>query len=152
MFPYMSSSRPGAGFPLAHPDLHTGNIFVDKDLNITCIIDWASASSVPPAELLVTPALQGSVFLPQPSLAMTFRAGFVQASVSLPPAPDAWAQGDMMWYFQRLVRMLGIRDYHHFESLCTLVRRSKGSNASDEPMDIPELINDRMQRAETRCF
>ena len=45
-----SDSDPASdGFPLAHPDLHHGNIFVDDNHNITCIIDWGSASSVPVA-------------------------------------------------------------------------------------------------------
>lgn len=38
MIPSLSVEAPG-GFPLLHPDLHWGNIFVDNDLNITCLID-----------------------------------------------------------------------------------------------------------------
>ncbi|CAG8113721.1 unnamed protein product [Penicillium nalgiovense] len=65
------------GFPLYHPDISTQNIFVDEDLNITCIIDWAFASPVPPAMLLVCPGL------PQPrdgihcSLLGAFVDGFI---------------------------------------------------------------------------
>ncbi|KAL3496392.1 hypothetical protein BJX62DRAFT_119369 [Aspergillus germanicus] len=58
--PWLSGIDTGTGcdgFPLYHPDLSTQNIFVDDDLNITCIIDWAFASSVPPAMLLVCPGL-----------------------------------------------------------------------------------------------
>ena len=36
---FKTLARPVDGFPLCHPDLSTRNIFVDSDLNITCIID-----------------------------------------------------------------------------------------------------------------
>ena len=39
-------------FPLCHPDLSVNNIYVDDDYNITFIIDWAFASSVPEPMLL----------------------------------------------------------------------------------------------------
>lgn len=35
-----------AGFSLSHPDLSTSHVFVDDQLNITYIIDWAFASSL----------------------------------------------------------------------------------------------------------
>lgn len=44
-----------AGFPLMHPDLHVGNIFVDDSMNVTCIIDWSCTTTVPVAELFATP-------------------------------------------------------------------------------------------------
>lgn len=37
------------GFPLYHHDISTQNLFIDDDMNITCIIDWAFYSTVPPA-------------------------------------------------------------------------------------------------------
>jgi hypothetical protein len=46
-----------SGFPLCHHDLSTQNIFVDDELNITCIIDWAFCSTVPYSQLLSTPDL-----------------------------------------------------------------------------------------------
>lgn len=69
------------GFPLAHPDLHTGNIFVDDNLNITCLIDWGSASSVPLTELLAAPGLlYRRSAAEQDPLVDAFRAGFERAS------------------------------------------------------------------------
>jgi hypothetical protein len=53
-----SDSDTCRGYPLGHPDLHLGNIFVDDDLNITCIVDWGSASTVPLPELLSAPGLR----------------------------------------------------------------------------------------------
>lgn len=47
-------------FALHHPDLSVNNIFVDKDFNITCIIDWAFCSSVPISMLLTAPGLPQS--------------------------------------------------------------------------------------------
>ncbi|UKZ65831.1 uncharacterized protein TrAtP1_007021 [Trichoderma atroviride] len=58
MIPQLSSGYDNS-FTLSHPDLHVGNIYVDDDLNITCIIDWSSASTGPIAELLATPGLGG---------------------------------------------------------------------------------------------
>jgi hypothetical protein len=45
MLPHLSSSSPGAGFPLSHPDLHTGNIFVDQEFNVI-----ASLTGLPPLQ------------------------------------------------------------------------------------------------------
>lgn len=43
-------------FPLFHPDLSLNDLFVDDDLNVTCIIYWAACtSSVPKSMLLVCP-------------------------------------------------------------------------------------------------
>lgn len=32
--------QPASGFPLYHHDISLQNLFVDDDLNITCVIDW----------------------------------------------------------------------------------------------------------------
>lgn len=77
---HLYSGTGSMGFPLSHPDLHTGNIFVDDDSNITCVIDWASTTSVLPTEVLATSGLQGLVSPPGPSLIVAFRAGFERAS------------------------------------------------------------------------
>ena len=63
------------GFTLSHPDLHVGNIFVDDELNVTCIIDWSSATTGPMTELLATPGLAGSSKPPEPSLISSFQNG-----------------------------------------------------------------------------
>lgn len=42
-------------FPLCHVDLHYGNILFDQDFNITGIIDWSGAQTVPLERFLVSP-------------------------------------------------------------------------------------------------
>lgn len=44
-------------FPLCHADLSVNNIFINKDYNITCIINWAFTSTVPESLLLAAPGL-----------------------------------------------------------------------------------------------
>ncbi|KAH7221687.1 hypothetical protein BKA60DRAFT_634933 [Fusarium oxysporum] len=72
-------------YVLYDPDLHLGNIFIDEDFNITCIIDWSSASASPTAELLSTPGLNGSLSPPKPSLIAAFRSRFRNGSQVLGP-------------------------------------------------------------------
>lgn len=52
-----NGSQSVTGFPLHHHDITLQNLFVDDDLKITCVIDWAFSSTVPPAQLLATPGL-----------------------------------------------------------------------------------------------
>lgn len=148
MIPSLCSHRSGDGFPLGHPDLHHGNIYVDEALNITCIIDWGSSSSIPLAELLATPRSRGSTFPPDVSLVAAFRGGFDRASGNEQFGWDMWKRADTVWYFQRVVRMLSIRDYHDFEVLYALVHKPDGERAG--PGDIPRLFDERAQRYENR--
>ena len=90
-----ASDTTGEGFPLGHPDLHPGSIYVDEDLNVTCIIDWGSASSVPLAELLTTPGMPNSTFLPEASLTAAFRGGFERASGRVQLSGGMWERVDM---------------------------------------------------------
>ncbi|RKK66146.1 hypothetical protein BFJ69_g15659 [Fusarium oxysporum] len=85
-------------YVLCDPDLHLGNIFIDEDFNITCIIDWSSASASPTAELLSTPGLNGSLSPPKPSLIAAFRSGFRNGSQVL--GPQKWERADKMWCVQ----------------------------------------------------
>lgn len=86
------------GFPIIHPDLHPGNVFVDEDFNITCIIDWSSASSAPIAELLSTPGLGGATIPPPEQHVAAFRMGVQKGLQNI--AQDYWGKADMMWSFQ----------------------------------------------------
>jgi Ser/Thr protein kinase RdoA (MazF antagonist) len=43
----ISSRRRRGPFPLSHPDFHCGNVLVDYDYNITGVIDWTNAHTVP---------------------------------------------------------------------------------------------------------
>ncbi|KAF5592100.1 kinase-like domain-containing protein [Fusarium pseudocircinatum] len=129
-------------FMLCHPDLHLGNIFVDEDFNITCIIDWSSASASPTAELLSTPGLNGSLLPPKPSLIAAFRSGFCNGSQGL--GPQQWERTEKMWYFLRLVRMLSTQDFTLFKSLYDLVH-IKNSD------DIPRQFHERSMQDSGRA-
>ena len=69
--------RTNAGLPLCHHDISLQNLFVDEELNITCVIDWSSSSTVPPAQLLAPPGLPHprDLILEQ-FLVHAFRPGF----------------------------------------------------------------------------
>jgi hypothetical protein len=138
------------GFPLSHPDLHFGNIFVDDDLNITCIIDWGSASTVPLPELLCAPGLLHHFWRSATGnhLVDTFRAGFEreldgQASVG----PQTWKRADMMRLLDRLFRMLSIRDYHDFATLYALAHQKSEEEVEE---DLPALFNERARSSENK--
>ncbi|KAF5568292.1 RNase H domain-containing protein [Fusarium napiforme] len=131
MIPHLVSAE--ERFVLCHPDPHRGNIFVDEDLNITCIIDWSSASASPTSELLSTPGLNGSLSPPKLSLITAFRSGFRNADQV--PEPQQWERADKMWYFLRLVRMLSTQDYTFFKSLYDLVYNK---NSDDIPRQFHE--------------
>lgn len=66
-------------FPLHHADLSVNNIYVDDDYNITCIIDWAFASSIPESMLLVPPGLPQHRDELSPELQLPFKDGFLAA-------------------------------------------------------------------------
>ncbi|KAK7417589.1 hypothetical protein QQZ08_011570 [Neonectria magnoliae] len=100
------------------------NLFVDDDLNITCVIDWAFSSTVPPAQLLATPGL------PHPrdlvldlSLVSAFRSGFEtqnRKTGSCIIESNYWKVGQMVSRFMRLVNLDALQDYDHLEALCAL--------------------------------
>ncbi|KAF5704370.1 RNase H domain-containing protein [Fusarium mundagurra] len=142
MVPHLASAE--GRFVVCHPDLHQGNIFVDEDFNITCIIDWSSASASPTAELLSTPGLNGSLSPPKPSLVAAFRSRFRNGSQVL--GTQQWERADKMWHFSRLVRMLSTQDYTLFKSLYDLVYQRNSD-------DIPQLFHERsMQEAGQAIF
>ncbi len=126
MIPHLCASR--SNFTLSHPDLHLGNIFVDDGFNITCIIDWGSASFGPITELLSTPGLGKSVHPPSKRFTRAFRSGF---SPECQLGSEYWEQADMMWYFSRLVRLLSTQDYMLFQALYKLVYKAGG--------DVPQI-------------
>ncbi|KAF4462691.1 kinase-like domain [Fusarium albosuccineum] len=144
MIPQLSSTTTG-GFTLSHPDLHLGNIFVDEDLNITCIIDWGSATSGPITELLATPGLAGSSSPPSRAQIDAFGSGFT-AEEATKIAPDDWKKGEMMWYFSRLVRLLSKQDYDLFRVLYELAYDVKDSGS----VDYPRLFHDRAQQEDNK--
>ncbi|KAH7171867.1 hypothetical protein DER46DRAFT_677529 [Fusarium sp. MPI-SDFR-AT-0072] len=98
MIPQLSSDS--TGLTISHPDLHTGNLFVDEDLNITSIIDWGSATTGPVTELLATPGLAGPSKPSSVALTAAFQAGFSEESLSI--NRDMWGRAEMMWHLSRL--------------------------------------------------
>ncbi|PQK14238.1 hypothetical protein BB8028_0004g11680 [Beauveria bassiana] len=123
-------SMPEKSYTLFHPDLNLGNVFVDDEFNITCLIDWGSASTGPLSELLATPGLQTR---PPEQQVSAFRQGF--AAAEYPPPAESWDKADMMWSFSRLVRLTSKYDFAHFKDLHRLVYRA---DAEDD--DVAELF------------
>jgi hypothetical protein len=130
-----------SGFPLYHHDISTQNLFVDEDMNITSVIDWAFSSTVPPAQVLSTPGLPHprDLMLDVP-VASAFRSGFEaeneRSSNRSVIDPDDWKRGQIVSRFMRLVNQDALQDYHHLEALCLLVRGDDdddddGDNADD---------------------
>ena len=126
-------------FPLYHHDISVQNLFVDDDLNITCVIDWAFSSTVPTAQLLATPGL------PHPRdlvsdlpLVNFFRAGFEIENKKIGRRilePGYWKVSKMVPHFMRLVNMDALQDYKHLEVLYALVRSSMASKDGGDDMD-----------------
>lgn len=121
------------GFPTRHLDLSTNNILVDDDLNITCIIDWSFASSVPRAELLACPGMPHPRCRPDSSPVPAFRSRFEERS-DCKIDPQLWHHTEVVWSFQRLVSVDSLQDYHYFEKLYELV------NKPDEPVNIAVMV------------
>ncbi|KAL5366502.1 kinase-like domain-containing protein [Aspergillus floccosus] len=106
-----------AGFPLYHPDISMQNIFVDDDLNITCIIDWAFASSVPPAMLLVCPGLPHPRDGVHSSLLGAFVDGFKAGEGFSGQATLDFSHNGFFWAFFRLVNLDSLQDFYYFSQI-----------------------------------
>ncbi|RNJ54924.1 hypothetical protein D7B24_009304 [Verticillium nonalfalfae] len=144
-------SQSAPGFPLHHHDISVQNLFVDNDLNITCVIDWAFSSTGPPAQLLTTPGL------PHPrdlvldlSLVSAFRFGFETENRKIGGCviePNFWMVGQMVSRFMRLVNLDALQDYNHLEALCTLngEPRTPGEDG-DDTNSLPALLEERETR------
>lgn len=127
MIPFLSGdaieaqSKPVNGFPLYHPDLSASNIFVDGDLNITCVIDWAFASTVPVSTALMTPGLPHPRDGTEPFLDSAFKSGFIAHSLCDKAKLDLrlWEHTRRAWLFTRLTLLDGLQDYCYFKELYT---------------------------------
>ncbi|KAF8851886.1 hypothetical protein BDZ45DRAFT_131931 [Acephala macrosclerotiorum] len=127
------------GFPLYHPDLSMGNIFVDDDFNITCIIDWAFSSTVPISTLFMTPGLPHPRDQINATLASTFRASFPHPFFQghdIKIGPEFWKSTRQAWLFTRLVTLDGLQDYRYFTELYASVY------SPDDEINIPMLFKD----------
>lgn len=110
-------------FPLCHPDLSVNNIYVDDDYNITCIIDWAFASSIPESMLLVTPGLPQYRDEVSSELRIPFMDGFVAAMPgameerSIQRYRDSLERDQVSWKLSRLLNLDSISDYTLFATV-----------------------------------
>ncbi|KAF5023668.1 hypothetical protein F66182_4288 [Fusarium sp. NRRL 66182] len=116
-------------FPLCHHDISLQNLFVDNEMNITCVIDWAFSSTVPPAQLLAVPGLPHPRDLVlEPSLVGAFRSGFEAENSKVGGDvmdPDDWRVGQMVSHFMRLVNLDSLHDIGHLEALYALLREDE---------------------------
>lgn len=112
-------SKPANGFPLCHPDLSASNIFVDSELNITCVIDWAFTSTVPVSTALITPGLPHPRDGTEPFLNSAFKASFLENGLydKKQLAQALWESTRRAWLFTRLTLLDGSQDYHYFKKL-----------------------------------
>lgn len=106
-----------SGFPLCHPDLSTSNIFVDGELNITCIIDWSFASALPPSMFLVCPGLPHARDNTKPYLFPSFTEGFLQGHGFDGQTDLDHSNSSIFWSFARLANFDALQDYHYFFEL-----------------------------------
>jgi serine/threonine protein kinase len=108
------------GYPICHPDLSSSNTLVDKDFNITCIIDWEFSSTVPISTLLMTPNLPHPRDEIDTTLVRAFRAGFAHhfsRGKDISIDPELWDSTQRAWLFSRLVTLDGLQDYRYFSEL-----------------------------------
>jgi isoamyl acetate esterase len=52
---FVINDKIGGPFPLCHLDLHYGNLLFDDDYNLTGVLDWSQAQTVPLERLAVCP-------------------------------------------------------------------------------------------------
>ncbi|KAE8149431.1 kinase-like domain-containing protein [Aspergillus avenaceus] len=107
-------------FPLCHADLSVNNIYVDDNYNITCIIDWAFASSIPESLLLAAPGL------PQyrDEISLELLAPFINGFITAMPGSieekliakyrETLEHSQVSWRLSRLLNLDSINDYDLF--------------------------------------
>lgn len=116
-------------FPLCHPDLSVNNIYVDDDYNITCIIDWAFASSVPESMLLAMPGLPQYRDEIGSELHLPFIDGFIAAIPGsmeerlINGYRDSLERGQVPWRLSRLLNLDSIDDYTLFATVWRFAHR-----------------------------
>ena len=118
-------------FSIYHPDFSINNIFVDKDFNITCIIDWAFCSSVSLSILLTAPGLPQSRHEVDVSLLPAFKNEFrsaLQETTSCKNIEDEIALFGTLscsrsaWLLSRILNFDSTTDYHLFTALQNSIR------------------------------
>lgn len=130
------SASPSGQFPLRHPDLSVNNIFIDDEYNITCLIDWGFASTVPLSVLLTAPGLPQSRDKLNESLVSAFEEGFKTAIFGALQDQDAHVHQDVqeyralcqilqcsrpMWLVCRFLDFDSLEDFSLFRELWNLI-------------------------------
>ncbi|KAF5005922.1 hypothetical protein FDECE_7680 [Fusarium decemcellulare] len=133
------------GFPLHHHDISLQNLFVDDNLNITCVIDWAFSSTVPPAQLLAPPGLPHPRDLVSDlSLIGAFRSGFESENRKAGEyviESSHWNVSQMVARFMRLVNLDALQDYNHLEALHVLAQGSvTPGDDGDDTNSLPAIL------------
>lgn len=119
-------SQSAPGFPLQHHDISLENVFVDDDLNVTCIIDWSFSSTVPPAMLLSIPGLPHvRDLISDPFLVAAFHSGY-EAENKLRGGrrvdEEEWRAAEAVSRFMRVVNLDALQDHTHLRALLKLIR------------------------------
>ncbi|KAL1864821.1 hypothetical protein VTK73DRAFT_5633 [Phialemonium thermophilum] len=104
-------------FPLWHPDLNAGNIYVDDALNITCVIDWTSATTAPTPLLLATPALPHLWNEPTGSHTATFRVKMQMRVPELTLGPELCRRAEAARRFVLFTTMGSSREVRDLQAL-----------------------------------
>ncbi|KAJ5799547.1 uncharacterized protein N7518_001615 [Penicillium psychrosexuale] len=113
-------------FALCHPDLSTSNIFVDDQYNITCIIDWAFATTVPLPLLLLPPGFPRSRHKLDERFCLGFIDGFKDAALnvqrnpvglSVPKAIQCVENSEFAWCLTRLLAFDSTDDLSLFRTM-----------------------------------
>ncbi|KAL1866069.1 hypothetical protein VTK73DRAFT_4920 [Phialemonium thermophilum] len=145
--------QPAPGFPLCHHDISLQNLFVDDDLNITCVIDWAFASTVPPAQLFATPGLpHPRDLILELSTVRAFRSGFEAENTKMGGREiecGCWEACQMVSRFMRVVSLDALQDYDHLEALYALAGRPAAASGVDGE-DVDSVAAVLARRAESR--
>lgn len=149
MIPHLTSGvHDGPPFTLLHQDLHRGNIYVDETFNITCIIDWSSASTGPMSELLMLQCFSKLTSEREESLVSAFRTTFEQGRAGERASLSPWVKAEPMWHFSKFVRMSTRADCEHFMRLYDLVyNTATGYRDATTANVIVRLFHDRANQA-----
>ncbi|CAI7661057.1 unnamed protein product [Penicillium glandicola] len=114
-------------FALCHPDLSTSNIFVDDQYNITCIIDWAFATTVPLPWLLAPPGFPQARHKLSDTVCLAFTDGFIDAAgsnktspaedLSVPKAVKCVKESQFAWCLTRFLAFDSTDDLSLFRTM-----------------------------------
>ncbi|KAJ6109131.1 Aminoglycoside phosphotransferase [Penicillium sp. IBT 16267x] len=110
-------------FPLCHADLSVNNIYVDDEHNITCIIDWAFALSIPEFMMLATPGLPQYRDEIDSELYIPFLDGFIAAMPGsieervIHKYRETLERSQVSWRLSRLLSLDSISDYNLFATV-----------------------------------